>query len=237
VPPLPENGQAGAPADAEKAPPAAPTLEPTYGQAGGPPGSVAQAKLMGLAAPAEFRAVVVAPPGLFNHSIYVADPAGDGTVAGIGINVYLRRGDFPALAEGDQVQVRGRFDSFRGEMELVVAAPAAIWRVATGAALQPLEVTAADIGEDLEGRLVTFTGVITGWQGDSLYLVDPEVVDMEPVRVTVRSSLPWKRPYVKKGQLWQVTGIVSQFAKESPWNGGYRVLPRYERDLARKMVE
>ena len=57
---------------------------------------------------------------------------------------------------------------------------------------------------------------------------------MEPVRVTVRSSLPWKRPYVKKGQLWQVTGIVSQFAKEAPWNGGYRVLPRYETDLVRK---
>jgi hypothetical protein len=198
---------------------------------------VAQSKLLGLKALAEFRAVVVAPPGLYNHSIYVADPAGDGAVAGIGINVYLRRGDYPALAEGDIVQVRGRFDSFRGEMELDLAAPDLIWRVASGTPLKPLTVRAAEIGEALEGRLVTFAGVITGWQGDSLYLVDPAVPEMEPVRVTVRSSLPWKRPYVKKGQLWQVTGIVSQFAKESPWNGGYRVLPRYERDLARKMVE
>ena len=112
--------------------------------------------------------MVVAPPGLFNHSIYVADPAGDGTVAGIGINVYLRRGDFPPLEEGDLVQVRGRFDSFRGEMELALAAPDLIWRVASGTPLQPLSVRAAEIGESLEGRLVTFTGVITGWQGDSL---------------------------------------------------------------------
>ncbi len=56
-------------------PAAAATLEPTYGQAGGPPGSVAQAKLAGLEAEVEFQAVVTAPPGLFNGSMYVADPA------------------------------------------------------------------------------------------------------------------------------------------------------------------
>jgi hypothetical protein len=233
VPVTPGAAAPGAPAPAGETPSAAATLEPSHGQAGGPPGSVAQSKLLGLKAQAEFRAVVVAPPGLFNHSIYVADPAG-GAVAGIGVNVYLRRGDFPALEEGDLVQVRGRFDSFRGEMELALAAPDLIWRVASGTPLEPLTVRANEIGESLEGRLVTFTGVVTGWQGDSLFLADPEAPEMEPVRVAVRSSLPWKRPYVKKGQLWQVTGIVSQFAKEAPWNGGYRVLPRYEADLVRK---
>ena len=54
-----------------------------------------------------------------------------------------------------------------------------------------------------------------------------------PLRVTVRSSLAWKRPFVYKGEVWQVTGIVSQFALRSPWNGGYRVLPRYVEDLVR----
>jgi len=42
-----------------------------------------------------------------------------------------------------------------------------------------------------------------------------------------------KRPYVKKGEFYQVTGIVSQFASAAPWNDGYRVLVRYPTDLVK----
>ena len=76
-----------------------------------------------------------------------------------------------------------------------------------------------------------FTGVVTGYQGDSIFLADPLSPETAAVRVTVRSSLGWKRPYVLPGQRWQVTGIVSQFAQAAPWNGGYRVLVRYPGDL------
>ncbi len=82
--------------------------------------------------------------------------------------------------------------------------------------------------------MVTFSGVVAGWQGDSILLMDPARPDVDVARVTVRSSLPWKRPYVQKGQRWQATGIVSQFALERPWNGGYRVLVRYKSDLVRQ---
>lgn len=211
-------------------------LEATYGQAGGPPASIAQSKLAGLEQWVEFRAVVTAPPGLYNATIYVADPAPDyavGPFAGIGINVYLRNGEFPPLAEGDRVLVRGLLRSFRGEMELQLESPTQIWRLDGGVLLQPLPITATEVGETLEGRLVTFTSVVTGWQGDSIFVVDPAHPEAEAVRVTIRSSLPWRRPYVQKGQHWQVTGIVSQFAREAPWNGGYRVLARYQTDLVK----
>jgi len=58
-------------------------------------------------------------------------------------------------------------------------------------------------------------------------------MDAESIRVTVRSSLGWKRPYVQKGEQFQVTGIISQFGTASPWNDGYRVLVRFERDLVK----
>lgn len=211
-------------------------LDPTYGQVGGPPASIAQSKLAGLEQWVEFRAVVTAPPGLYNATIYVADPAPDYTVgplAGIGLNVYLRNGEFPPLAEGDRVLVRGLLRSFRGEMELQLESPTQIWRLDGGVPLQPLSITATEVGESLEGRLVTFTGLVTGWQGDSIFLADPDYPEAEAIRVTVRSSLSWRRPYVQKGQRWQVTGIVSQFAREAPWNGGYRVLVRYQADLVK----
>jgi hypothetical protein len=209
------------------------TLESTYGQAGGPPGSVAQAKLAGLEATVELRAVVTVPPGLFNGSIYVADIAPDGVTAGIGTNVYLGAGEFPLLMEGDRVLLRGRWSSYRGEMELVLAGPEDVWKLQSGPPLRPLQVWAHRVCEAVEGRLVTFSGQIVGWQGDSLLVVDPAHPASAPTRVTVRSSLAWKRPFVFRGEVWQVTGVVSQFAPRAPWNGGYRVLPRYVEDLVR----
>ncbi|HXF60303.1 MAG TPA: hypothetical protein VNK95_01720, partial [Caldilineaceae bacterium] len=213
-------------------------LLPPHGQAPGPPASLAAAKLQGLEASVEFRAQVVVPPGLFNNSVYVAEPARtlDGVtlpIAGLGIHVYLQGGEFLPMQEGDWVLVRGVLKSFRGEMEVRLAEPGQLWPIGPGTPLLPLPVQVSEIGESLEGRLVTFTGVVTGWQGDSLYLGDPAAPTAPAVRVTVRSSLGWRRPYVQKGEVFQVTGVVSQFAREAPWNGGYRVLLRYRSDLVR----
>jgi hypothetical protein len=213
---------------------AAPNSESTEGQAGGAPASVAYAKRFGLDVWVEFRARVIAPPGLFNNSFYVADPAVDGATANIGIQVFLRNGELPALQEGDWVLIRGFLRSFRGEMELEAETPEQIWRIDSAPLLQPLPVMLSEIGEPLEARLVTFTGEIVGWQGESILLADPQQPDVEPVRVTIRGSLGWRRPYVKLGERWTVTGIVSQFAREQPWNGGYRVLVRYKSDLVRR---
>jgi hypothetical protein len=212
---------------------------PNFGQASGPPGSLALAKLRGLYSVVEFRAQVVVPPGLFPSAIYVADAARDGNgaplpIAGLGIQVYLSAGDFIPMQEGEWVLVRGGVvKSFRGEMEIQVDEPGQVWPFEAGTPLAPLPTTISAIGESLEGRLVTFTGFVTGWQGDSLYLGDPTNPGAPSIRVTVRSSLGWKRPYVQKGELFQVTGVVSQFGTASPWNDGYRILVRYESDLVK----
>ncbi|MBK8046426.1 MAG: lamin tail domain-containing protein [Anaerolineales bacterium] len=213
--------------------PMLPELGPTAGQAGGPPGSIAQSKLAGLKAWVEFDAVVVAPPSLFNSSIYVADIAPDGVTAGIGINVFLHHGDFPPLAEGDIVRLAGKLASYRGEMELSLDGPEQIWRVKAGNRLNPLTIQVGDVGESLEGRLVTVTGVVTGWQGDSIFLADPTHLDVAAARITVRSSLKWRRPRVEKGERWMATGVVNQFGRTAPWNDGYRVLVRYREDLVK----
>jgi hypothetical protein len=252
TPPTPGDPNRGPPppdSDADPAPvapnPDPPPIDPTdvgdpaspnFGQASGPPGSLAQAKLRGLDAQVEFRGQVVVPPGFFPSTIYVAEPAVDANgaampFAGLGVMVYLRQGDFLPMQEGDWVLVRGVLKSFRGEMEIQVDAPGQVWPIDPAVPLRPLIVTPGEIAEPLEGRLITFEGMVSSWQGDSLYLGDPADPTTPAVRVTVRSSLAWKRPYVHKGDCFVVTGVVSQFAREAPWNGGYRVLVRYPEDL------
>ena len=206
------------------------------GEAVGPFRSITAAKLAGMEDGVRFVGVVTVPPGLFNSAIYVADPAlppNDAT-AWLGVQVYLRRGTFPELAEGDRVDIQGTMHSFRGEREILVERPEDIWRVGSSEPLQPLPIAASAVGEPMEGRLVTFEGIITGWSGVSLFLADPDNADAEPVMVTVRNSLGWRRPYVNKGERWLVTGIVSQSAATAPWNGGYRLLVRYPSDLVEK---
>jgi hypothetical protein len=204
------------------------------GEAVGPFGSVTASKLSGLGERVHFVGVVTAPPGLFNAAIYVADPAAHGETAALGIQIYLRRGGaFPALAEGDRVEVQGTMHSNRGEREILVDRPEDLWRVGPGDPLLPLPVSVTDIAEPLEGRLVTFEGFVSGYQGRSIFLADPDNAEADPVEVHVRSSLTWRRPFVNEGERWRVVGIVGQFAQEAPWNGGYWVLPRYETDLVR----
>ncbi|MCL4834149.1 MAG: lamin tail domain-containing protein, partial [Caldilineaceae bacterium] len=231
----PEPGQGGSGGGSERLPPWGSGAAPGTpgGEAVGPLRSVTAAKLAGMADVVEFVGVVTVPPGLFNSAIYVADPAPhpNGATAWLGVQVYLRRGDFPPLALGDRVLIRGVMGSFRGEREILVERPEDIWQMESGTPLLPLPVTVADVGERLEGRLISFEGTVTGWQGVSIFLADPAQPDIEPVMVTVRSRLGWRRPYVNKGERWRVIGIVSQAADAPPWNGGYRVLARFPADL------
>jgi hypothetical protein len=64
-------------------------------------------------------------------------------------------------------------------------------------------------------------------------LQDLDNPEAAPIRVAVLSSLDWKRPFVQRGEIYQVTGIVSQLASQAPWNGGYRVLVRYKEKLVK----
>lgn len=193
------------------------------------------AKPWGLKVFVEFDAIVTVPPGLFGRTIYVADPAEPPyeQFAGSGIHLYLAQGEYPPLQEGDRIRVGGVLSSYRGELELYVREPSQILYLGGGAPLRPITTTVSAIGEPLEGRLVTFQGIVTGWQEDSIYLADPARPNLPAVRVAIRDTVGWQRPYVNKGDLWSVTGVVSQLAWEAPWNGSYRVNPRYEDDLVR----
>ncbi len=206
--------------------------------AGGDAATVATAREWGINVEATVRGVVILPPGLLHSTLYVAQIADDADGAedatgrcGTGLRIFLPRGDFPPVSLGDEVVVRGQLTTFRGERELRIGAPDDLVVVGSGTLPQPFAAQPATIGEALEGRLVAFTGRVAWADGDSLYLSDTTQPNAPPVRVLVARSLGWPRPPALPGQLWRVTGVVSQMARVAPWNGGYRVLVRWPADL------
>ncbi len=50
-------------------------------------------------------------------------------------------------------------------------------------------------------------------------------------RVYFPSDLGWRRPYVEIGEVWGAQGVVGRFTFEAPWEGGHRLIPRFETDV------
>lgn len=189
---------------------------------------IALARTVGLSVEVTIAGVVVLPPGLIHSTIYVAQSGKANAESGAGMRVYLRRGDFPALAPGDAVRVRGLLHSFRGEKELLLESPTQVEVTGVGTLPPPLKVDPAQVGEALEGRLVQVEGTVVTRDGDSLYLAGERG---NVVRVVVARSLGWPLPAAQPGQRWRALGVVGQLARAAPWNGGYRVLVRFPGDL------
>ena len=164
---------------------------------------------------------VTMPPGLLSQRIYIEDET-----AGIGI--YLRRGDFPALILGDQVQATGWLADYHGEAQIEVSGLSRVVLLGHAAPLSPRRARTGAIGESNEGRLVWIFGRITEFARDSITLDDGS----GPAQVYFPAGLSWRRPYVKIGEIWAAQGVAGQYAAKRPYVGGYQLVPRIAADVS-----
>ena len=171
-------------------------------------GAIAAAR----AAPDDTRVTVTGavtlPPGLFGRNIYIQDATG-------GIMVYLRSGDYPALAASDQVRVTGWTRRFHGEIELSVPDPSYLTRLGPGTSPAPTYVRTGQVGEAHEGRLIWIAGRVVKFESQALTLDD----GTGPMRIFFPAELPWRRPYVNVGEFWAAQGVVGQYAVDGAVGG------------------
>jgi DNA/RNA endonuclease YhcR with UshA esterase domain len=164
---------------------------------------------------------VSAPPGVLRTGvIYIQD-------AGSGMKVYLSGGTYPPIEEGDWVQVEGKLSDYHGEREITVWSAAKVQRASSGTPVERLSMHTGGLTEAHEGLLVEVVGRITGWEWDAIHLDDGSG---EAEVYFGRSELV-EKPWVEKGDLYLIVGVVSQYVSARPYEGGYRILPRYERDV------
>ena len=143
------------------------------------------------------RCAVTLPPGLCGRNIYIQDATG-------GIMVYLRAGDYPALAAGDQVRVTGWTRQYHGEIELSVPNAGYLKRLGSGSPPASVDVATGRIGETHERRLIRIAGRVVKFEPQALTLDD----GTGPARIFCPAELPWRRPYVPISEFWSAQSVV-----------------------------
>jgi hypothetical protein len=213
-------------------PPPSPTIAPPAPERVPRPTSTPRASIPRLATIAAVRQMaentqvtitgsVTMLPGPLGQRIYIEDET-----AGIGI--YLRRGDFPSLILGDRIQVTGQLADYHGEAQVEVTGPSRVVLLGHAAPLSPRRVRTGAMDETYEGCLMWIIGRVTEFAKESITLDDGS----GPARVYFPADLPWRRPYVKVGDVWAVQGVVGQYAAKRPYIGGYQLVPRVATDVS-----
>ncbi|MBI5621648.1 lamin tail domain-containing protein [Candidatus Falkowbacteria bacterium] len=157
------------------------------------------------------RGTVAVEPGVLGTQImYLQNP---------NIQIYFYKKDWPALALGDFVQVTGEMSESKGEPRIKISATEDIVVLSHGQSLSAQ--TVEELGEGLEGSLVTVSGQFTERKSNTLWLDTGQA----EVVVYLKTSTGIKAPGFLPGTRIQVTGIVSQN------DDTYQLLPRDQEDF------
>ena len=91
-----------------------------------------------------------------------------------------------------------------------------------GEPLEPTMIKTGEVDEAHEGLLAQIVGEITGWGESALFLNDGS----GEAKIYIKEATGIERPWVEKGEVYSVVGIVSQYKDE------HELLPRYQSDIA-----
>ena len=185
-----------------------------------PPGpvsvTIAETKVMAKETMVIVEGQVTVPSGIFAKKSFYMQDSTAGTL------VYLREGECPALSEGDRVRVTGRLWDYYGEREIRVAGPGDIQRLGEGEPLEPTMIKTGEVDEAHEGLLAQIVGEITSWAASTIYLDDGSGES----KIYIKEATGIERPWVEKGEIYSVVGIVSQYQEQ------HELLPRYQGDIS-----
>ncbi len=162
----------------------------------------------------KIQGTVSTPSGVFGEKIIY--------LSGSGIQIYSHQEKLPDLQVGDLVEIVGRTSEIGGEKRILLSQADDLKVIGRQEEEQePLIVSTADVGEPIEGYLVSVEGRVTDTSGNVFYLDDGS----GEVKIYIKSSTGIKKPKIKKGDWMTVTGQVSRTSS------GYRVLPRFQSDV------
>jgi len=141
-----------------------------------------------------------------------------------GIQVYSYKKDFPELAVGDLIEVKGEISESGGEKRIKTKTAADMAVIAHGEAPVAAEIACAEVGDETVGRLVTLTGEIVKKSGSSIFLDD----GTEEAEVYLKKTAGLGTVGLNTGETIAVTGLVGRTTS------GARILPRSNDDIVKQ---
>ncbi|MEK6720120.1 MAG: hypothetical protein AABZ33_05545 [Chloroflexota bacterium] len=224
--PSPSSSATSAPTPA---PTAAPTPVPTVTPAPtATPISIAIARTLPIGNAVTVLGVVLAEPGRLGLPplSVIADDTG------VGIVIRLADG-MTGPPRGTRVIVTGRLADPYGQLELRLST-GGLGVLGTATLPDPFEVTAVDLGERTEGRLVAIDGVVVAaptraTSGDLSIALDDD--SGARFRVMADASAGIDPARLPAGARVRVTGVVGQRASRKDALDGYRIWVRDSRDV------
>jgi DNA/RNA endonuclease YhcR with UshA esterase domain len=150
--------------------------------------------------------VTAATDILGKHISYIQDLTG-------GIQVYSSS---LTLVRGEHVQLRGVLSSYHNELRLKAEQLTDL-----GSLTQPKPITAKLLDESIEGMLARVEGRISKLDGGTFTLSTVA----GDVRIVLHRSTGVKRPKMHSGDIWRISGVVSQYSNKDA-RSGYRLLPQ-----------
>ncbi|MFQ5341482.1 MAG: cohesin domain-containing protein [Anaerolineae bacterium] len=182
--------------------------------------TISQARERPVGEQVSLQGVVTVPAGLLDAGFAIQDGTG-------GIYVFHADGFSQPVNLGDVVDVTGVLANANGRLQVVPTDPATDVQVVGQAPLPPpLQWPTGAIGESSEGWLVLIDGTVLEKEIDRLVLDDGS----GPVDVVVAAGTDVDLKDVIVGQEATIVGLSSQF-DDAPYDGGYRVLPRFQTDV------
>jgi|GEM_PF-6385405 len=171
---------------------------------------------------ATITGIVTAPVGWFGTQYFYLMPLDEsGQTIGRVIQVYNNKKDFPQLAIGDYLEIRGELYDITNDTRLKIAAASAITVLDHDYSLIGQRLTIQELKPELHNRLITVSGAVTEKKNDGVWLDDGggEIfIGLKPV-----SGLAAK--YFTLSDNYQVTGLLRQESS------GLKLWPRSERDI------
>ncbi|MCP4414066.1 MAG: T9SS type A sorting domain-containing protein, partial [Gammaproteobacteria bacterium] len=154
--------------------------------------------------------------------------------ASAGIQLYSYNA-FHSLNVGDEVQVTGEIDQYRGKTEIIPSDSLDIVVLSTGNPLPAVQVvTIPDVGEDYEAELIQINGV---WLADPTQWPTPgnsANVDLtdgaDTLTIRIDSDTDIDENAAPAGN-FDLVGIGGQFTYSTPPNDGYQIQPRFYTDF------
>ena len=157
--------------------------------------------------------VTVSPGKLSSQYFYIQDQNS-------GIQIYNSKKEFPSLNLGDEVKVIGELDTISGERRIKTLTANDIIILSSHPPPEPEKASIEQVGENLAGKYIGFTGTVVKTSGTTFYLKSN--VD---VAIIIRKGTGIKKPRMKVGDKVYIAGIVSQY------NDSYRILPIKQSDV------